>query len=409
LGGDDALAGLLIGMTPWAALISGFLYSVWSNHSFRHPLICSAIFLTIGSLVYALASKFSSIPIALIGRFMTGLGSPCTINRRYIADTVPSVHRTAVSALFVTVSAFGMSMGPGAAVLLDFFDFKFNIPLLGEFYVNGMTGPGYFMFILWSVYLVAICLLFVDGERIGLHELASKHADNKGNGDLQYNPPVSSSACGISTTATENVNTLNKPSSDISSMTSVDEYDDDSLNEQNSKKLVNQATIVCMIFIFLGKFVLEVLNSSDSIITRHRYSWSVKNVGCLGFVNGCLVIPIATSVGYLSQNYHDKVLITSLLWVAFLGVFLLLDCSDFVVDPDIQNGYNDGVWYSVGPYRFIAGQIIAFCSIHAYESVVQSTLSKVVPLALAQGTFNSGFIVTTLATVRIEALQFLFL
>lgn len=394
LGGNDALAGLLIGMTPWAALIAGFVYSFWSNHSFRRPLICSGIFLILGSIIYALAAKFHSIPIALAGRFMTGLGSPCTVNRRFIADTVPSSHRTAMSALFVTASAFGMSMGPGTAVLLDFLDFDINLPIIGKIQVNGMTGPGFFMFFLWVIYFVALVMYFKDGERIGLIELAAKQQSH-------YQPPDSANWCINDVSHSEKVHATCKNTIDFP-VSNQDGNDNDShlpMDEKESPRLINQASIICMIFIFLGKVTLEVLNSSDSIVTRHRYSWSVKNVGTLGFVNGMLVIPIATTVGFLSQHYPDRTLIQALLCVAFAGVLLLLDLSDFNVDLNNHDGYNVDSFLAVGPRRFIAGQIISFSSIHAFESVVQSTLSKVVPLALAQGTFNSGFIVTTLATL----------
>jgi len=399
LGGNDALAGLLIGMTPWAALIAGFMYSFWSNYSFKKPLVCCGILLIFGSLIYALADRYNSIVIALIGRFMTGLGSPCTVNRRFIADTVPCVHRTYLSALFVTASAFGMSMGPGTAVLLDFFDFELNLPVIGEVRFNGMTGPGYLMFYLWILYLIVLLLHFEDGERIGLIELAAKQGSH-------YQPPDSP----LRGNCSSKKNDYTCKSSPCSTLThnELDDSSDVPVDEQHSPRLINQATVICMIFIFVGKVTLEALNSSDSIITRHRYNWSVKNVGTLGFVNGMLVIPIATTVGFLSQHYPDRTLLIILLCIAFFGVFLLLDNSDFAGGFESENGYNDHLFYSVGPHRFIAGQVLSFSSIHAFESVVQSTLSKVVPLALAQGTFNSGFIVTTLATVCDLYIEYLF-
>ena len=35
LGGDEALAGIIIGMTPIAALVSTILYSWWTSHSYK--------------------------------------------------------------------------------------------------------------------------------------------------------------------------------------------------------------------------------------------------------------------------------------------------------------------------------------------------------------------------------------
>ena len=48
--------------------------------------------------------------------------------------------------------------------------------------------------------------------------------------------------------------------------------------------------------------------------------------------------------------------------------------------------------------RYITGSLIAFSGIEACESYVASLMSKVVPSALAQGTFNSGLLATLVAT-----------
>lgn len=66
------------------------------------------IFLVTDSLMYASALKFYSIPLSMSGRFVSGLGALCGVNIRYIA----SVHRTVVSAIYMSISAVGMSMGP---------------------------------------------------------------------------------------------------------------------------------------------------------------------------------------------------------------------------------------------------------------------------------------------------------
>jgi len=156
LGGNDALSGLLIGMAPAAALVSAFGYSLWSNRSFREPLLCAGVFQIIGSITYASALRFQSISMAMTGRFIQGLGAPCVMNIRHIADTVSATHRTAVSAMFTTVSAFGMSLGPGLAVVLDYLDLRFVMPFWGPVIVNGSTAPGYLMSSLWCIWYIGI-------------------------------------------------------------------------------------------------------------------------------------------------------------------------------------------------------------------------------------------------------------
>jgi len=60
--------------------------------------------------------------------------------------------------------------------------------------------------------------------------------------------------------------------------------------------------------------------------------------------------------------------------------------------------FNEGHPMAVGPTRYVMGSLIAFSGIEACESYVASLMSKVVPSALAQGTFNSGLLATLVGT-----------
>jgi MFS family permease len=404
LGGDDALASTLVGMVPWAALISSFLYSLWSNRSFRQPLLCSGLFLIFGSFTYAIALEFHSVCLAMVGRFLQGLGAPTVICVRHITDTVRSADRTAVSAILVTVGALGMSFGPGLAVLLDFVDSDVYIPLVGTFTVNGMTAPGYLMFLFWSLYYFALIVYFSDEERVGLLE-KSNIADDE---DDDYKPPtmLKHEEYLLDKTRDLSFNRRARPDDDDGraetekQATRTEEFYQKKQEESThpTPAIMNEATAVCMALKFIGKFVLEILGCSISLITMHRYDWSVRNIGTLSFVNGCLIMPISTLVGYLSHYHSDIVLLRGLLCSCLVGTLLLIDVTDFVNESEEQH-YNEGQFGAVGPKRYILGMVLQFCSSQAAQSVVLSMMSKVVPLALAKGTFNSGFISTSMATV----------
>lgn len=358
LGGNAALSGMLIGVTPWAALMSTFVYSLWSNRTFKSPLLCSAFFLTTGSFIYANALKFHSIPLAMIGRCLTGLGAPCGLNIRIIADTVSSRHRTIVSAIFVSSSALGMSLGPALAIALDYLNVNIDIPIYGKLILNGMTGPGYLMSILWLVYTMALLLLFEDEERIGLKEIAERTK-----GTEVYHPP--------------SVHSGDDHSESVATDVKSDCGSRGSQTEEENSKVMNEATLVCMALKFIGKFVVEIFGCSVSLITMHRYDWTVKNIGSLSFVNGCLIIPISTAVGFLSQYYSDRTLLVGLLCMALTGVILLIDFSDFSeVDKyypsyydDQYENLNDWNWAVVGPKRYVLGVILQFCGLQAAQSI----------------------------------------
>lgn len=358
LGGKDALSGLLIGMTPWAGIVSAFVYSYWSNRSFREPLICSGICLTVGSFLYANALKFDSLTMAMVGRFMTGLGAPCSLNVRFIADTVSKANRTAISAILVTVSAMGMSLGPFCAVLLDFLDLDIDIPIFGEVLLNGMTGPGYLMFILWGIYLIFLIIYFKEQERIGLQEIAQLSS--------QYSAPTLDHTKSLDSVDTYEATVY---SGDEDDNLEIDEESADNESTLAKIRFINEATVICLILKFISKFVLEIIGCSVSLVTRHRYGWSVKSIGMLSFINGLLVIPISTSVGYLSQHYTDITMLLWLLGLALLGLCLLFDVTDFGADP-FQEGYNDELFLAVSPSRYVIGLVLEFCGYQAAQSVI---------------------------------------
>jgi len=192
LGADDAVSALLIGMMPIASFGAAIVYSVWTNKAFRTPFIASCTLMLVGNIVYSLAFNFRSLPMALIGRFMTGLGGPKCIIRRYMADTTTMQQRTSVNALFGMVVAAGSALGPGCAILLNRLDFVVELPLMfrgllrrdggpGDedvgsvsLFVNGMTGPGWFMAGMWTLFTTCFFAMFREIPRVGLQQQLQK-------------------------------------------------------------------------------------------------------------------------------------------------------------------------------------------------------------------------------------------
>ena len=83
--------------------------------------------------------------------------------------------------------------------------------------------------------------------------------------------------------------------------------------------------------------------------------------------------------------------------ITLFGMAFMFDPTD-LVSHDSET-YNEGLMLAVGPVKYITGSLIAFSGIEACESYVASLMSKVVPSALAVGTFNSGLLATLVGTV----------
>jgi hypothetical protein len=125
---------------------------------------------------------------------------------------------------------------------------------------------------------------------------------------------------------------------------------------------------------FLSKNKQSIVGST-SVITKNRYAWSIRNVGVLHLVNGLIVIPVSIFAGYLSQFREDRYLAMWFMGITSAGMLLMVDFTD-LADIDSSDTYNEDLVWSVGPYQYIAGSLIAFSGVEACESFVASLMSK---------------------------------
>jgi len=407
LGSKDAVAGLMLGATPLFALTSCIAYSYWTNYNYRNPLLFAGILQFLGNFCYANAYAYQSVELCLIGRAMTGLGAPRIINRRYVADATPFKLRTMTSAMFAMAMAVGSACGPGMAILLDMVpEFQFHLPFLETQYFNGMTGPGYFMSLNWFIYTLCIAFFFSEPTRSGLEELKKREAklDEVDEVELAMMSPADGKVITVSGSGTFDGT-----------------FDDSLLGRQNSHIMsdfnavktktvgrihccsclqhMTKPVVICMSLIFMKRITLESIVGSTSIITKNRYGWTIKNVGALHLANGIIVIPVSIFSGYLSTLFEDRYMMIWFMSITLLGMTFLFDPTD-LVNHDNNTTYNEGQFWAVGPSRYITGSLIAFSGVEACESYIASLISKVVPSALAQGTFNSGLLATLVGTVR---------
>jgi len=418
LGAHDALAGTLIGMMPLAAFMSSIPFSMWTNQSFRHPFIMSCFLLIVGNLTYSLADRFGMVSIALAGRFICGLGAPKCIIRRYMADTTPVSLRTSVNAGFGMVVAAGSALGPAMAVILNKVEYTFVSPWIGFLYFNGLTLPGWFMASLWFTFTVIVLATFEEPDREGLAEQKALELQ----GAIPCSPS-STSALSPSGAASVAASVAHSDGDgvmvDLNTIFSgeLQKYDSTLLRTgtfgdrlkgyrvirwlhevRQFAELITFPVRICLGLLFAKVFTIEALVSATSILTKNRYKWKVQQVGTLGFVNGLLVIPFSILVGRLSMSYQDHVLMKILLGGGCCGLFLLIDISDLISTAGNKKQYNKGNPLSVSPARYIAGYFLSYLSIQSFEGVIGSSLSKVIPTALASGTVNSGLLATLVDT-----------
>ncbi|KAL3822017.1 hypothetical protein ACHAXA_003003 [Cyclostephanos tholiformis] len=407
LGSEDAVAGLMLGATPLFALTSCVAYSFWTNYNYRNPLLFAGCLQFIGNFMYANAYAYRSVELCLLGRAMTGLGAPRIINRRYVADATPFKLRTMTSAAFAMAMAVGSAMGPGMAIVLDGLpEFQFDLPFLRTQYFNGMTGPGYFMSLNWFVYTMCIAFFFTEPTRSGLEEL-KRREEGKTYDEVELAKISSGDSKVPRRIASVSETSLDDGLQRQFSLLSNEDNPDKSKTGGGGGVFdccscvtnITRPVVICMSLIYMKRITLESIVGSTSIITKNRYGWTIKNVGSLHLANGIIVIPVSIFSGYLSTLYEDRYMMIWFMSITLLGMAFLMDPTD-LMNHDDNYTYNAGQPWAVGPSRYIAGSLIAFSGVEACESYIASLISKVVPSALAQGTFNSGLLATLVGTVR---------
>ena len=260
----------------------------------------------------------------------------------------------------------------------------------------------------WAIYLCLVAVYFKEPTRSGLDELMKREESSATSGNLAVDP------------ATDDALNEKKLLEMYSTQGTFDEADgvpsDEvslaSLNPSTDSKVtfsrsanspmycirhMTRAVAVCMSLLFMKRIALESIVASTSVITKNRYGWTIKNVGSLHLLNGIIVIPVTIMSGWLSQYRKDRHLALWFISVTIFGMLFLVDLTD--LSEHDNDTYNEEKWLSVGQHKYITGSLIAFSGIEACESYVASLMSKVVPSALAVGTFNSGLLATLVGTV----------
>jgi hypothetical protein len=364
----EAYAGVLIGAMPAAALVSAVVFSMWSNTNYTRPMLCSALLLTLGNLLYAAAYEYKSLTMVILGRALTGLGGPRVLNRRYIADNVRIEDRTRASALFVACSGAGMAVGPILAVVLQHVDTRVHLLGYGGVVINGLTAPGWVMCVSWGIYTLLCLAYFVEPER----EAVST--------ELSFDEDFSREESGRLQAASEE---------DAVLLASIARSEKKDKSFFHSLKYVTSPVLTTIVLLFVNKLVSEQTQSSAPTITKYRFSWGVHEVGWLSAGVGALVVPLTVGVGWTASFFQDRAILKALTIFATLGILLLIDYDEL------------GLPALGGPSesRYCVGQFVVFAGLQASESVTMSALSKLVHPKLAAGTFNSGLLATELGTL----------
>ena len=378
-------SGLIIGCAAVAQLLSNVGYSRWSNSSFRLPLQLSTLLLLAGNLATALALDADSILLLCLGRFLVGAGGCESVNRRHIADTVPFEHRTRVSAAFVAAGALGMAAGPLLAALLYPLDLR--APAGGGLSVNKLTAPGYFMALLWVLYLAALSRWWQEPDLrtrflpLEADEEAGSSGSESGSGAAPGRPPTER-------TRLLPPHLLRSQSGDSDGGGAEERRAEGGLRETALTLLRHTPLLYTLLVYFEVELVDEVLLSSAGLVTDAYFGWRIHDVGVFLAMLGVTVLPANFLVGRMSAAFEDRTLLAASLVSAALGMLCVLS---YGLGPEAVPRYS--------AFQFCTGAVLTFTSVAVMEGVGTSLMSKLIPPSLARGSFNSGLLATQVGTL----------
>jgi len=347
VGSSDSMLGIIIGMTPNAALVATVLYGFWSNYSYKSALIFAVVCSILGNVFYAMALSYDSIHLIMLGRLFNGFGSARSINRRFIADTFSKRDRTAASAAFVTAAALGMSCGPALAAFLSKLTYSPDDKVWAE-----ETAPGWVMLVMWTMFLIPLVVFFEEPDR--------KHIFGEISTSLELTAKSGSGG--------ESTYLLAKPG--------------DREDKSDPPIWKNVPVMMTLLVYFVLKLVLECLLSSCPTITAYYFGWKSTNSGMFLAFLGLLMFPANIVVARLSHRYEDRELIYASL--------IVMTCSIIGFIAFLGK-------YSVVQYMLFG--ICIFISTNALEGPNMALLSKSIPKSFAKGIFNTGFLATEAGTL----------
>ncbi|KAL0025314.1 hypothetical protein WJX79_004533 [Trebouxia sp. C0005] len=353
---SSSWAGIAIGCCDVATLPGALGYSLWTNKSFKAPLLAAALACICGNVLYGAGYDAKALWILLASRLLVGFGSARTVNRRYIADFVSKGNRTKASAAFVTSSAVGMACGPLLALPLSYLP----TTSLGPISIDPVTAGGWVMGLLWLTFLLLTLLMFEEPKSGGDSKHESRNNDSESEplmSNQESNPDVEQ---GQGQSEGSNINSGNK---------SQEEDDSGSFKQQLPP------TILMFCVLFLVKLVQQGFLSSLSVFTIKLYGWSSSQSGLTLAAYGFTLIPLNLAVGKASNTISDRLFSVVLLAAIGLGS-ALCTCS------------GKPMWL------FFLGGAFVFMGSMTLEGSAMSLLSKVMHSSLAEGTFNTGLLTT---------------
>ena len=189
-GASPAYTSLVIGAPNLAAILAALIHTMlisneYNAHRFptnsvgllRALFAFSCFFGILGNVVHGLAVDFSSVPLAVLGRFLFGFSSAEILHRQLVGACVPS-HVVAQSARLVHSRIAGLLCGILFGVIME--GIPFTVRSIG---IRWMQTSSWLMVTVWLIHFIRVLVHFREVDLRSDNEIINSPIDSSDVGD----------------------------------------------------------------------------------------------------------------------------------------------------------------------------------------------------------------------------------
>lgn len=398
LGENAAHSGMLVGVANVSSFLGAVLHSYMLSKDnmasklpsagpffFRLPLILCAMSALAGNIIYADASRNSSLLMAYLGRFLIGFGAADVLNCNLISKCVPPAGLVSESAKLVKASMLGFFMGPLFGTLLSIGENQFTMPDGQEMITSArsVSTPGYFMAGLWFLQILGLLCFFQEPIKKAQKNISNPKSEseektlpvsnkegssNKSSVAITPSPPnvsgfvsdSDSSSNGsrkndgptdrrdllyrtLSDTTQEDLETAYGAvtSPETTGMREEDEYSLSNIIKKHphkrpflssinrARKLIfhNVALPATIAILAFATFAQETMLNSCALVTHRYFGWNSPLAGLWLTVLGTLVLPTNYIIESISRYREERIVMKVRNWInVFARLFVSMLC-----------------------------------------------------------------------------------
>ena len=297
----------------------------------------SCFFGILGNVVHGLAVDFSSVPLAVLGRFLFGFSSAEILHRQLVGACVPS-HVVAQSARLVHSRIAGLLCGILFGVIME--GIPFTVRSIG---IRWMQTSSWLMVTVWLIHFIRVLVHFREVDLRSDNEIINSPIDSSDVGDRStideiYDSDSSDShrvgspsllypATSGGSLESEDAFRKAYGGHEDASGHPLEEHDDPEPPVQEIRKgglwrpvgtfatrtrklLQYNAGIPISLFIVVyANCALELYLSGTSVITCRYFGWSGIKSGLFLFALGLTIIPLNFVCEFIARRYEDRTIL----------------------------------------------------------------------------------------------------